>query len=94
MSKLIDRQTNQAARIVVTCRTASYNTVILSSRQLCEVELRPFDNPEDYVAALDPPAERKTNSYGCCATGRYEAWPGSRCCWRCCVISPLIPKIR
>jgi HEAT repeat protein len=59
VSELIDRQTNQAARIVVTCRTASYNTVILSSRQLCEVELRPFDNPEDYVAALDLPAERK-----------------------------------
>ena len=39
VSKLIDRQTNQAARIVVTCRTASYNTgSFFSSRQLCEVK--------------------------------------------------------
>ena len=36
-------------------------------------------------------AERRTDT-GCCATGRYKAWPGSRCCWRCCVISPLIPE--
>ncbi|MGO9351943.1 MAG: NACHT domain-containing protein [Mycobacterium sp.] len=59
VSEMIDRPTNQAARIVVTCRLASYNMVILSSGQLCEVEMRPFDHPEDYVAALDLPDERK-----------------------------------
>jgi HEAT repeat protein len=59
VSEMIDRQPNQDAKIIVTCRIANYSTGILNSGQLCEVELRPFDHPEDYVSALDLPAERK-----------------------------------
>ncbi|BBY65490.1 NACHT domain-containing protein [Mycolicibacterium helvum] len=59
VSDMLDRQPNKDAKFIVTCRIASYNMGILNSRQVCEVELRPFDHPEEYVAALDLPGDRK-----------------------------------